>query len=85
LPVDFNGTPDWDFMDRYMKEKEQKIIACYQKYADKKLSISGGGVNIIPIIGKSLSYLIFLVLRLQVVVLIEENYLMKAICYTIRH
>lgn len=44
LPVDDNGNPDFDFMENYVKEKENKMVEKYVKYL-KTLDKLGGGNN----------------------------------------
>lgn len=44
LPVDDEGKPDYEFMESYMKEKENKMISKYTKYLET-LDKLGGGNN----------------------------------------
>lgn len=37
LPVNDNGEPDWEFMEAFMRELEQKLLREYQAYLQAKL------------------------------------------------
>lgn len=55
LPVDANNNPDWQFMEDYMKQKEQQILKPTIEKLCKRLIIniiSTGGVNRYAPIGK---------------------------------
>lgn len=45
LPVDKNGSPNWDFMEKYMKDIEQKMLNKVFKYYKEKLNSNGGGTS----------------------------------------
>lgn len=59
LPVTTNGSPDWDYMDAYMREKE--IIAKQSIY--QMLSVLGGGVKVRSLlcIGNPSRWVIYLI------------------------
>ena len=42
LPVDESGTPDYDFMEQYIKEREQQIVQKYIEYTGKNIQFGGG-------------------------------------------
>lgn len=42
LPVDESGNPDYAFMERYIKEREQQIIQNYIDYIGNSVQIGGG-------------------------------------------
>jgi hypothetical protein len=42
LPVNNKSQPNWDFMERYMKNIEQKLIEKYQKYIIERKNIERG-------------------------------------------
>lgn len=42
LPVDDCGNPDYNFMEQYIREREQKIIDGYIEYIGKNIQIGGG-------------------------------------------
>lgn len=55
LPVDVNNNPDWQFMEDYMKQKEQQILKPTIEKLCKRLIINDiltGGVNRYAPIGK---------------------------------
>lgn len=55
LPVDANNNPDWQFMEDYMKQKEQQILKPTIESLCKRLIINNiltGGVNRYAPIGK---------------------------------
>ncbi|MCD7771397.1 MAG: restriction endonuclease subunit S [Oscillospiraceae bacterium] len=37
LPVDSTGNPDYDFMEQYIKDREQQIVQDYLNYVNKNL------------------------------------------------
>ena len=41
LPVDESGTPDYDFMEQYIKEREQQIVQKYIEYTGKNIQFGG--------------------------------------------
>ena len=45
LPVDESGTPDYDFMEQYIKEREQQIVQKYIEYTGKNIQFGGGGTS----------------------------------------
>lgn len=45
LPVNENGEPDYNFMEAYIKEREQKKREEYIEYCKKQLNSIGGGTN----------------------------------------
>lgn len=42
LPVNNEGKPDYEFMESYMKEKENKMISKYTKYLETLDKLGGG-------------------------------------------
>ena len=42
LPVDDSGSPDYAFMEQYIKEREQQIIQKYIDYIGENIQIGGG-------------------------------------------
>lgn len=49
LPVDSSGKPDWQFMEDYIKEREQLLINQYRDYIQREIdalekSLRGGGI-----------------------------------------
>lgn len=49
LPVKSGGTPDWDFMEAYMQQKEQQLLKptieklCKRLISKKLTNVNGGG------------------------------------------
>ena len=44
LPVDKNGSPDYAFMEAYMKEREEYLIRKYERFIfEREKTIGGGG------------------------------------------
>lgn len=41
LPVDEIGEPDYEFMEEYIKEREEFLLEKYQKIIDKNIQIGG--------------------------------------------
>ena len=57
LPVTAHGTPDWAFMEEYMRQKEQQILKPTIEKLCKRLiikDICGGGVTYSALTGKNL-------------------------------
>lgn len=59
LPVKSGGTPDWDFMEAYMQQKEQQLLKptiekLCKRLISKKLTNVNGGVILYILTGKSL-------------------------------
>ena len=44
LPVDEQGKPDYDFMERYIREREQRIIQDYIEFIGNNINQQGGGI-----------------------------------------
>ena len=42
LPINNRGTPDWDFMELFIKDIEKNLINNYKMYLKSKLLLSGG-------------------------------------------
>ena len=54
LPVDKNGSPDYAFMEAYMKEREEYLIRKYERFIfEREKTIGGGGGGKSPIFWKS--------------------------------
>ena len=63
LPINDEGLPNYEYMEKYMKLKENELIQRYSKYIDEiNLTIGGGGQNIIYIrmIGKNFTLMNYL-------------------------
>lgn len=50
LPADIAGQPDWDFMEEYMREREQLLIKRYRSYIQREIdalenSLGGGQLD----------------------------------------
>lgn len=42
VPIDLNGKPDYDFMEQYIKERENQLIQKYKDFIGKKIQAGGG-------------------------------------------
>lgn len=49
LPTTLKGIPDYDFMEAYMRQKEQEKLKKYQAYVAKRLNQLGGGNAVVPL------------------------------------
>ncbi len=57
LPINENGTPDWAFMEAYMRQQEQTILQPTIERLCKQLivnTLQGGGVKLYTPIGKNM-------------------------------
>lgn len=45
LPIDETGQPDYAFMEKYMREREQKLRIDYMEYVKGKLRTGGGKIT----------------------------------------
>ncbi len=49
LPIQANGSPDWDFMEAYMRQMEQQILKptierlCKRLISEELINVNGGG------------------------------------------
>ena len=60
LPVDENGNPDYNFMESYMREKENKMLLKYKKFIENRIPL-GGEQLVLKLIGNQLKLKIYLI------------------------
>jgi hypothetical protein len=53
LPINSQGEPDYEFMEAYMRQKEQEKINAFKNYITKRINELGEIKNVVPLIEKN--------------------------------